>query len=286
MIFSSHQDRGVIKRACLPLHLNLNAISHLPLLLCAPLTSSSSPIMAFPSCSVIWFSFPDVLVCIICLWWILSHHFLFVYCCSFDLRLVFNPLYLPSFCQICPGAHCTLWPPSLSISLTGWASWELRLTFQLHFDLWPCCCGLLHLGHNSTCHSPTFHPLCSASHPPITTLPVFSSLFPLSGTYQGYIGFSQSTHTLYIQRREVEEGGDAESAIEKQNVCVPHPRGMRMLVLMESVSLTRGYQLKQRSTHSNVRSVCVRQCHTEVNAYLFDYFARLLSNYVLIARVY
>lgn len=53
MIFSSHQDRGVIKRACLPLHLNLNAISRLPLLLCAPLTSSSSPIMAFPSCSVI-----------------------------------------------------------------------------------------------------------------------------------------------------------------------------------------------------------------------------------------
>lgn len=216
-------------------------------------------------------------------WAIIFFSFIVVHLTYVLFLILFN---LPSFCQICPGAHCTLWPPSLSISLTGWASWELRLTFQLHFDLWPCCCGLLHLGHNSTCHSPTFHPLCSASHPPITTLPVFSSLFPLSGTYQGYIGFSQSTHTLYIQRREVEEGGDAESAIEKQNVCVPHPRGMRMLVLMVSVSLARGHQLKQRSTHSNVRSVCVRQCHTEVNTYLFDYFARLLSNYVLIAHVY
>lgn len=62
-------------------------------------------------------------------------------------------------------------PLPLSVSLAGWPSRELGLTFQLHFDLWPCCCRLLHLGHNSTCHSPTFHPLCSASHPPITILP-------------------------------------------------------------------------------------------------------------------
>lgn len=180
-------------------------------------------------------------------------------------------------------------PSPLSISLSGWASWELRLTFQLHFDLWPCCCGLLHLGHNSTCHSPTFHPLCSASHPPITTLPFSSSLFPLSGTYQGYIGYSQSTHTLFTFSGERwKKGGDAESAIEKHSVGVLHPRRMRMIVLMVSVSLAGGNQFKHRDQHnsSNVRTVCVRQSHTNVNTYLFDYFAWIPFMYVLIASVY
>ena len=53
MIFLSHQDGGVIKRACLPLHLNLTVIIRIPLLLYTSLTSSSSPIVASPSCSVI-----------------------------------------------------------------------------------------------------------------------------------------------------------------------------------------------------------------------------------------
>lgn len=114
------------------------------------------------------------------------------------------------FLQLFPWAYCSLWSP-LSVSLTGWASWELRLTFQLHFDLWPCCCRLLHLGHNSTCHSLTFHPLCSASYPAITTLPFFSSPSPLSATYQGYGGYSGGKHTPYIQCRDGRRGKQRES---------------------------------------------------------------------------
>lgn len=117
------------------------------------------------------------------------------------LHLFFTLLHVP-FCSFSYFlGPIALSDPPLSVSLTGWASWELRLTFQLHFDLWPCCCRLLHLGHNSTCHSLTFHPLCSASHPAITTLPFFSSVSPLSGTYQGYRGYSEGKHSLHSVQR-------------------------------------------------------------------------------------
>lgn len=117
--------------------------------------------------------------------------------------------------------------PFLSIFLAGWASWELRLTSQLHFDLWPCCCRLLHLGHNSTCHSPTFHPLCSVSHPPITTLVSFVRHIP--GLYRL---FSKHTHSLHSAERD---GGEkTESAIVEQNFGFLHLWGMWILVFSQN----------------------------------------------------
>lgn len=56
---------------------------------------------------------------------------------SFDLHVIsFDSPFPPSctflFPQLVPSYSLT---PSLSMSLPGWASWELKLTFQLHFDL-------------------------------------------------------------------------------------------------------------------------------------------------------
>lgn len=114
-------------------------------------------------------------------------------CCFLS---TWSRLSLRSSCFLKPVTSDT---PSHLLSLGGWLSHELRLTFQLHFDPWPCCCRLF--SPNPTCHSLTWRPLYTASHPPIFALLVLSSRSLLSVTYQGYTAYFQSTHTKFNGKR-------------------------------------------------------------------------------------
>lgn len=143
--------------------------------------------------------------------------FLFIYLTYTKLWTLFTCV-----CPLCAFLflHLFLCLP-LSVPLTGWASWELRLTFQLHIDLRPCCCRLLHLGHNSTCHSPTFHLLFSASHPRITTLVLFPLPTPsfVSHIPRLYRRVHSLTHSTFSGKRCKE--GDSDTIIVTLNFGRP-----------------------------------------------------------------
>lgn len=88
--------------------------------------------------------------------------------------------------------------PSHLLSLGGWLSHELRLTFQLHFDPRPCCCRLFRPQY----HLPLWLSVLSALHPALPSSPCTSSPHTLlSVTYQGYTAYFHSTHTTFNGKR-------------------------------------------------------------------------------------
>lgn len=206
MIFLSHQDVAFIKHvhfSCIQMRLPL-PIHHCfsTPLLCLSVYSSSPP------CLIICFTFLSR-----------CSPFLSAYCFSnesgtvlLQFTSVLFSIHLteaPSASVFFQWAHHSLTPLPF-LSLTGWASGDFGLTFQLHFDLWPCCCKLLHLSHNSICFSLTSHPLSSASHPLFTTLSVFSLSFVRHIPWL-YRLLSECTlfFSLYILWRDVGEEGES-----------------------------------------------------------------------------